>query len=57
MNLQKLESFSNEQREQYKTPLESSGGGLSSQDQESLEAYKSYIKESASIGRGKSKEV
>jgi len=53
--LTKARKFFEEQREQYKTPLESSGGGLSSQDQESLEAYKSYIKESASIGEANQK--
>jgi len=53
--LTKAKKFFEEQREQYKTPLESSGGGLSSQDQESLEAYKSYINESASISEANKK--
>jgi hypothetical protein len=39
----------NEQKDKYKVPLESSGDGLSAEQQENLNAYKSYIDESKSI--------
>ena len=44
--LAKAKKFFNEQKDKYKAPLESSGGGLSETDKESLTAYKSYIEES-----------
>ena len=44
--LVKAKKYLNEQRDKYKTPLESSGGGLSSEDKEKFESYRSYIEES-----------
>lgn len=44
--LVKAKKFLNEQRDKYKAPLESSGGGLSSEDKEKFDSYKSYIEES-----------
>ena len=44
--LAKAKKFLNEQKDKYKIPLESSGGGLSADQQESLNAYKSYIDKS-----------
>ena len=48
--LAKAKKFLNEQKDKYKIPLESSGGGLSNNQQENLNAYKSYLEESKSIG-------
>jgi hypothetical protein len=47
--LAKAKKFLNEQKDKYKIPLESSGDGLSADQQENLNAYKSYIDESKSI--------
>jgi len=47
--LAKAKKFLNEQKDKYKVPLESSGDGLSTDQQENLNAYKSYIDESKSI--------
>jgi hypothetical protein len=47
--LAKAKKFLNEQKDKYKIPLESSGDGLSAEQEESLNAYKSYINESKSI--------
>ena len=47
--LAKAKKFLNEQKDKYKIPLESSGGGLSNNQQENLNAYKSYLEESKSI--------
>ena len=44
--LAKAKKYFDDQKDKYKTPLESSGGGLSETDKESLTAYKSYIEES-----------
>jgi hypothetical protein len=44
--LAKAKKFLNEQKDKYKVPLESSGDGLSAEQQENLNAYKSYIDES-----------
>ena len=44
--LVKAKKFLNEQRDKYKAPLESSGGGLSAEDNEKFNSYKSYIEES-----------
>lgn len=44
--LVKAKKFLNEQRDKYKAPLESSGSGLSSEDKEKFDSYKSYIEES-----------
>ena len=47
--LAKAKKFLNEQKDKYKVPLESSRDGLSADQQENLNAYKSYIDESKSI--------
>jgi hypothetical protein len=47
--LVKAKKFFNEQKDKYKIPLESSGGGLSEDQEESIEAYKKYMEESKSI--------
>ena len=47
--LAKAKKFLNEQKDKYKVPLESSGDGLSAEQQENLSAYKSYINESQTI--------
>ena len=44
--LAKARKFFNEQKDKYKIPLESSGGGLSNEQTKEMESYKSYIKES-----------
>ena len=44
--LAKAKKFLNEQKDKYKAPLESSGGGLSEDQKENLTAYKSYIEKS-----------
>ena len=44
--LAKAKKFLNEQKDKYKVPLESSRDGLSADQQENLNAYKSYIDES-----------
>tara|TARA_R100000149_G_C5873807_1_gene137549 strand:+ start:569 stop:1699 length:1131 start_codon:yes stop_codon:yes gene_type:complete len=44
--LVKAKKFLNEQRDKYKAPLESSGSGLSAEDTEKFNSYKSYIEES-----------
>tara|TARA_B100000780_G_scaffold95135_1_gene66313 strand:- start:1037 stop:2173 length:1137 start_codon:yes stop_codon:yes gene_type:complete len=44
--LVKAKKFLNEQKDKYKTPLESSGGGLSDEDKQKYDSYKSYIEES-----------
>jgi len=44
--LAKARKFFNEQKDKYKIPLESSGGGLSEDQEKNLNAYKSYIRES-----------
>jgi hypothetical protein len=44
--LAKAKKFLNEHKDKYKVPLESSGDGLSAEQQENLNAYKSYIDES-----------
>jgi len=47
--LAKARKFLNEQKDKYKIPLESSGDGLSADQQENLDAYKKYIDESNTI--------
>ena len=47
--LAKAKKFLNEQKDKYKVPLESSGDQLSTEQQENLNAYESYLKESKSI--------
>ena len=43
--LAKAKKFLNEQKDKYKAPLESSGGGLSEDQEKNLNAYKSYKEE------------
>ena len=47
--LAKAKKFFNEQKDKYKIPLESSGGGLSEEQEKQLNAYKSYIEESKTV--------
>ena len=47
--LAKAKKFLNEQKDKYKVPLESSRDQLSTDQQENLNAYESYLKESKSI--------
>ena len=47
--LSKAKKFLNEQKDKYKIPLESSGGGLSEDQQENIDAYKKYMEESKSV--------
>ncbi len=44
--LVKAKKFLNEQKDKYKAPLESSGGGLSKESMEEFDSYKSYVEES-----------
>jgi len=44
--LAKAKKFFKEQKDKYKIPLESSGGGLSEEQEKDLSAYKKYIEES-----------
>ena len=53
--LAKAKKYFNEQKDKYKIPLESSGGGLSDADKESLNAYKSYIDESQTVKEANAK--
>ena len=46
--LAKAKTFLNEQKDKYKVPLESSGGGLSEDQEENLSAYKKSIEDSKS---------
>ena len=47
--LAKAKKFLNEQKDKYKIPLESSGGGLSQDQEKNLNAYKSYVEESKTV--------
>tara|TARA_B100001094_G_scaffold32438_1_gene26920 strand:+ start:13760 stop:14914 length:1155 start_codon:yes stop_codon:yes gene_type:complete len=47
--LAKARKYFNEQKDKYKIPLESSGGGLSEDQETQLTAYQDYIKESDTI--------
>jgi len=53
--LAKAKKFFNEQKDKYKAPLESSGGGLSDEQEKNLNAYKSYIEESKSVEEANNK--
>ena len=44
--LVKAKKFLNEQKDKYKIPLESRGNGLSDEDREKFDSYKSYVEES-----------
>ena len=45
----------NEQKDKYKIPLESSGDGLSEEQEKNLNAYKSYIEESKTVAEANKK--
>tara|TARA_R100001530_G_scaffold63380_1_gene45570 strand:- start:15386 stop:16513 length:1128 start_codon:yes stop_codon:yes gene_type:complete len=47
--LAKAKKFLNEQKDKYKVPLESSGDGLSEDQEKNLNAYKSYKEESEAV--------
>ena len=51
----KAKKFFNEQQDKYKTPLESSGGGLSAEDKEKFNSYKSYVEESTTAKEAQKK--
>ena len=53
--LAKAKKFFKEQKDKYKIPLESSGGGLSEQQEKDLNAYKKYIEESKTDADGRQK--
>ena len=53
--LVKAKKFLTEERDKYKAPLESSGGGLSSDDKEEFDSYKSYVEESTSAKEAQKK--
>tara|TARA_R100001463_G_scaffold32725_7_gene73118 strand:- start:654 stop:1811 length:1158 start_codon:yes stop_codon:yes gene_type:complete len=53
--LAKAKKFLNEQKDKYKVPLESSGGGLSEDQEKNLNAYKSYIEESKTVAEANKK--
>ena len=53
--LAKAKKFLNEQKDKYKIPLESSGGGLSEDQEKNLNAYKSYIEESKTVAEANKK--
>jgi len=47
--LAKAKKFLNEQKDQFKIPLESSGGGLSEDQEKNLNAYQKYVEDSKSL--------
>ena len=53
--LVKAKKFLNEQRDKYKAPLESSGSGLSAEENEEFSSYKSYVEESNTAGEAQKK--
>tara|TARA_R100000697_G_C5454575_1_gene198352 strand:- start:744 stop:1880 length:1137 start_codon:yes stop_codon:yes gene_type:complete len=53
--LAKAKKYFNDQKDKYKVPLESSGGGLSGEEKEMLTAYKSYIDESKTVKEANAK--
>ena len=53
--LAKAKKYFNDQKDKYKVPLESSGGGLSGEEKEMLTAYKSYIDESNTVKEANAK--
>jgi len=53
--LVKAKKFLTEQRDKYKAPLGSSGGGLSADEKKEIEGYKSYIEESKSAQEAQKK--
>ena len=55
--LAKAKKYFGDQKDKYKIPLESSGSGLSDNDKESLNAYKSYIEESKTVSEANKKSM
>ena len=55
--LVKAKKFLTEERDKYKAPLESSGGGLSADDKQEFDSYKSYVEESTSAKEAQKKKV
>ena len=55
IDLAKAKKYFNDQKDKYKIPLESSGGGLSGEEKEMLTAYKSYIDESNTVKEANAK--
>ena len=53
--LVKAKKFLTEERDKYKAPLESSGGGLSADDKQEFDSYKSYVEESTSAKEAQKK--
>ena len=53
--LAKAKKFFNEQKDKYKIPLESSGGGLSEDQEKQLNAYSKYIEESETANEANKK--
>jgi hypothetical protein len=53
--LVKAKKFLNEQKDKYKAPLESSGGGLSKESMEEFNSYKSYVEESTTAKEAQKK--
>ena len=53
--LVKAKKFLNEQKDKYNIPLESSGGGLSGEDLEEFNSYKSYVEESTNAKEAQKK--
>ena len=47
--LAKAKKFLNDEKDKYNIPLESSGGALSKDQEENINAYKSYVEESKSL--------
>jgi hypothetical protein len=53
--LVKAKKILTEERDKYKVPLESSGGGLSADDKQEFDSYKSYVEESTSAKEAQKK--
>tara|TARA_R100001224_G_scaffold22698_1_gene11703 strand:+ start:2428 stop:3552 length:1125 start_codon:yes stop_codon:yes gene_type:complete len=53
--LAKAKKFFNEQKDKYKIPLESSGGGLSEDQEKQIDAYRKYIEESKTANEANQK--
>tara|TARA_Y100001938_G_scaffold142445_1_gene213703 strand:- start:4091 stop:5233 length:1143 start_codon:yes stop_codon:yes gene_type:complete len=55
--LAKAKKFFNEQKDKYKIPLESSGGGLSEDQEKQLDAYHKYIEQSKTVEEASKKRI
>ena len=53
--LVKAKKFLNEQKDKYNIPLESSGAGLSGEELENFNSYKSYVEESTTVKEAQKK--